>query len=467
MKHASWLPDPDTLTPKRKEDLRQAILKSIGPLRLPVRTILPQPKQEAFLRIHATQKFYGGAAGGGKSVTLMMAASRYVDVPGYAALLLRRTYAELSLPGGLIDQGHKQFGGTAAVWNQGQKQWTFPGGSTITFGYLKHEADKYRYKSSEFQFIGLDELTHFTETQYTYMFSRLRRPAEGVLSLVPLEICSGSNPGGPGHAWVKRVFVDPRTRAADAMFMPAKIDDNRKLDRESYIGMLSHLPSVERDRLLEGDWDAQEEGQRFWAKWFTPIDSIAMRGDPVHGYVAAPPVVTWLRSWDFAATEPSVANPEPDWTVGVLWARHADDTVTIADVKRVRVGPAGLEAILKTTAEIDGRFTTIRIEQEPGASGKVWAYDLARRVLAGFTVITGLPVGSKDVRARPLASAAERGMVFMQTAPWNHAFLDELQGFDPRERNQVDDQVDAASSGYSEIMRYAPATIEAPKPGRL
>lgn len=467
MKHASWLPDPDTLSEKRKEDLRQAIIGKIGPLRLPVRTILPQPKQEAFLRIHKTQKFYGGAAGGGKSVTLMLAASRYVDVPGYAALLLRRTYSELSLPGGLIDQGHKQFGGTSAVWNQGEKQWTFPSGATINFGYLKHEADKYRYKSSEFQFIGLDELTHFTETQYRYMFSRLRRPGDGLLSLVPLEICSGSNPGGPGHAWVKTMFVDPRTRALDALFMPAKIADNRKLDQDSYVSMLGHLPSVERDRLLDGDWDAQEEGQRFWARWFIPVDHVDLRGDPANGYVQAPPVVSRLRSWDFAATEPTAANPEPDWTVGVLWARHAPDengviTTTIEHVVRARVGPAKLEKLIKDTADRDGRQVAVRIEQEPGASGKVWAYGLARKVLAGYAVTIGLPVGSKDVRARPLASAAEQGNVFMVRGPWNHSFLDELQGFDPYEKNQVDDQVDAASSGYSEIMQYAPAVLESP-----
>lgn len=457
MKHASWLPDPDTLSDEGREQLRQTLKRGLGPLRLPVRTILPQPKQEAFLRLQALQKFYGGAAGGGKSITLMLGASRYVDVPGYSALLLRRTYPELALSGGLIDVGQRMFGGTAAKWNQTGKKWTFPSGAKIEFGYLANEADKYRYKSTEYQYIAFDELTHFSLTQYLYLFSRLRRPSEGILSLVPLEMCSGSNPGGPGHEWVKELFVDPATRADDAIYMPARIADNRKLDRESYVRGLMHLPSLERDRLLEGDWDASEDGKRFWATWFHAVDNLDMRG-----VETAPPVTRMLRSWDIAATEPTSERPEPDWTVGTLWARHADNTATIVDNVRVRVGPGQLEKVLAKTAERDGIRTTIRIEQEPGASGKLWAYDLARRVLAGHDVIIGLPVGNKDVRARPLASAAERGLVYMVRGHWNHAFLDELQRFDPMVKDQVDDQVDAASAGYSEIMRHAAATIAVP-----
>lgn len=450
MKHASWLPDPDTLDPERRERLRTSILRGLGPLRLPFPTMTPQPKQEAFMRIHRLQKFYGGAAGGGKSITLMLCAQRYVDIPGYSALLLRRTYPELALSGGLIDVGFQMFGGTSAKWNQTDKKWTFPSGATITFGYLQHEADKYRYKSSAFQYIGIDELTHFSKTQYLYMFSRLRRPADGLLSLVPIEMCSGSNPGGPGHEWVKELFVDPATRAPDGLFMPAKIEDNRKLDRDDYIRMLGHLPGLERDRLLLGDWDATDDGKRFWATWFQPVDQ------------PQGAIIRQVRSWDIAATEPTSDRPEPDWTVGVKWARHPDGTATILDVVRTRVGPGKLEGVLADTAKLDGTQVTIRIEQEPGASGKLWAHDLARRVLPGHDVVIGLPVGSKDVRARPLASAAERGLVFVVRSHWTSVLLDELQRFDPYVKDQVDDQVDAASSGYSTLMSSAPATLGVP-----
>lgn len=451
MKHASWLPDPDTLDDAGRERLRSHIVSGLNPLRLPVKTIRPQAKQEAFMRIHRLQKFFGGAAGGGKSLTLLLCSQRYVDVPRYAALLLRRTYAELALSGGLIEQGHMMFGGTSARWNQTDKTWSFPSGARITFAYMQHEADKYRYKSSAFQFIGLDELTHFSKTQYLYMFSRVRRPMYGPLSKVPLEVCAGSNPGGPGHEWVKDHFVNPLTRPDDALFMPAKIADNRELDQDSYVRGLMHLPAIERDRLLHGDWDAAEDGKRFKSLWFIGVDELE-------------PYTRLVRSWDIAATEPTSDRPEPDWTVAVLWARHRDNTATVVDVQRFRVGPGELEKRMADIAREDDSYghVTIRIEQEPGASGKLWAHDLARRVLAGRDVLIGLPVGSKDVRARPLASAAERLLIKYVRARWNSAFLDELQRFDPEAKNQVDDQVDAASAGYSVLMQYTPSTIQVP-----
>ena len=117
------------------------------------------------------EALYGGAAGGGKSDALLMAALQYVDVPGYAALLLRRTYADLALPGALMDRAAEWLSGTDAKWNGQEKSWSFPSGATTTFGYMATDADKYRYQSAEFQFIGWDELTQFPSDPYLYMLS--------------------------------------------------------------------------------------------------------------------------------------------------------------------------------------------------------------------------------------------------------------------------------------------------------
>ena len=95
-----------------------------------------------------------------------MGALQFVDVPGYAAILFRRTYADLSLPGALMDRAKEWLAGTAARWSDKEKTWHFPSGATLTFGYLEHEDDKYRYQSSEFQFLGFDELTQFSEAQF-------------------------------------------------------------------------------------------------------------------------------------------------------------------------------------------------------------------------------------------------------------------------------------------------------------
>src|SRR5262249_27161876 len=121
--------------------------------------------------------FYGGAVGGGKSAALLTAALRYADVPGDSALLLRRTYAELERAGGLMPLAEQWRGGRKDVRRQdGGKKWKFDSGATIEFGHCQHESDMTDYQGAGYQLVGFDELTHFSETIYTYIgFSRQRR----------------------------------------------------------------------------------------------------------------------------------------------------------------------------------------------------------------------------------------------------------------------------------------------------
>ena len=156
----------------------------------------PTEPQRAFLVAAAREVLYGGAAGGGKSSALLMAALQYVDVPGYSAIIFRRTYADLSKPGALMDRSRDWLTSSDAVWNEQKHAWRFPSGATLTFGHLETEKDKYDYQGAEFQFIGFDELTQFKETQYRYLFSRLRRLTGAT---VPLRVRAASNPGGEGH----------------------------------------------------------------------------------------------------------------------------------------------------------------------------------------------------------------------------------------------------------------------------
>ena len=147
----------------------------------------PSLNQKVFLRTNSLEALFGGAAGGGKSSALLMSALQYVDIPGYSAILFRRTFADLSLPGALMDRFKSWAANYDDVhWNNNSFQATFPSGARISFGYLNNTNDYLRYKGSEFQFIGMDEVTEIRESDYRYLFSRLRRPASGPLSKVPL-----------------------------------------------------------------------------------------------------------------------------------------------------------------------------------------------------------------------------------------------------------------------------------------
>lgn len=114
----------------------------------------PTPKQRAFLLMNNSKEIlYGGAAGGGKSVAQLMAALQFVDVPGYSAILFRKTYADLSLPGALIDMSKQwlmPFVESKEVkWSEKEKQYVFPSGATLNFGYLESANDCYRYQGAE------------------------------------------------------------------------------------------------------------------------------------------------------------------------------------------------------------------------------------------------------------------------------------------------------------------------------
>lgn len=183
-----------------------------------------------------------------------MASIAYHDIPGYAALLLRRSFRDLNQPDALIPRSKEWLAGKA-TWNQQSQRWTFASGSTLTFGYLEHPDDVYQYQGAAFQFIGFDELTQFRENDYRYLFSRLRRLQK---TDVPIRMRAASNPGGRGHDWVKRRFLSDNKSAA-ATFISATLDDNPHLDRNAYRDSLAMLDPTTRAQLLSGNWDVGDD----------------------------------------------------------------------------------------------------------------------------------------------------------------------------------------------------------------
>lgn len=396
------------------------------------------PKQLAFLLLQVKEAFYGGAAGGGKSEALLMGALQYVDQADYAAIVFRRTYADLALPGALMARSREWLGPTDAKWHDRDKTWYFPSGASLSFGYLDTATDRYRYQSAEFQYCAFDELTQFPEESYRYLFSRLRRRGT---SAVPLRMRSASNPGGIGHEWVKQRFLieGPQNQR---VFIPAKLKDNPSLDQGSYIKSLAELDPITRAQLLNGDWEARASGGLFRREWF--LDHMV---DEPH------PETRWVRFWDLAATEETGAN-DPSWTAGVMVGLH-DGVYYIQDVRRARLTPQGVEALVKQTAQMDAatRPVSVRMEQEPGSSGKNTIDHYARRVLVGHDFRGRPSTGSKVERARPVSSAAEAGNVrIVRGATWLSDFLDEFEAFP---NGAHDDQVDAVS-GAVRVLAQSP-----------
>ncbi len=220
---------------------------------------VPTPRQRAFLLLQHLEAFYGGAAGGGKSDALLMAALQFADLPGYSAVIVRRTFAQLSQPGGLLQRARQWLAPTEARYSSADHRWTFPRGATLTFRHLQDDRALKNYQGAEYDFIGIDELTDLDEDAYRFLFSRLRR-LKG--SSIPPRVRSASNPVGPGRAWVRRRFVI-EGRAKDRPFVPARLEDNPHLDREPYEEALAQLATVLHRQLRFGDWTVSPQGGRF------------------------------------------------------------------------------------------------------------------------------------------------------------------------------------------------------------
>lgn len=366
------------------------------------------------------------------------------DMPGYAALIIRRTLADLEKPGALISKSHEWLRDTAAKWYDRKKTWIFPSGATLSFGYLEGPNDRFNYKGAELQMIGIDECTDIEEVDYRYMFSRLRRLKDVE---IPIRMRCASNPGGKSHDFFKqRFFVEGK--AAGRVFIPAKLKDNPHLDEQEYIKSLDELDPITKAQLLAGDWTVRAAGSMFRREWFHIKD-------------VAPARMAMVRAWDLAASTKKRA----DYTVGVLMGRDIrTGDVYVLDVRRIKADPQGVNDLILQTANIDGQGVTIYLPQEPGDAG-IFLQQSFIRLLAGFPFrfYGESGAGDKATRAQPLASYAGAGKVFLCRGAWISQFLDELEGFGI---SGHDDVVDASARAFSFLTLYGLSEIpyKQPKP---
>lgn len=421
--------------------------------------------QERYLASSALEVGYGGSAGAGKSEALLMGATRLIHLPHYRALLLRRTIPELKRS--LIERSQEFYRGLGGEYNSSDKLWRFKSGAIIEFGSSDHPSDVTKYQSAEYQYIGFDELTSFEESQYLYLFSRLRT-THGI----PLRIRFGTNPGGIGHDWVLRRFapwlypesevsyqglrvasgerlyyiVDRKTGqerwvpkgtpgAKSRAFFRALVKDNPYLAGTEYESNLDNLDPVTRAQLRDGDWMARPaKGAYFKRIWFEIVD------------VAPLIVVARVRYWDRAATPDG-----GDWTAGVLMSRTADGLWFVEDVIRGQWSPLEVEANIRLAAKLDPSNTRIVLEQDPAQAGK-FEKEYYLRTLAGYDIHVVPPQGdtdnSKITRAKPVSAQAAAKNIRIVRGHWNEQYLRELEAFPEGH----DDQVDATSGAFRQCL---------------
>jgi phage terminase large subunit-like protein len=436
----------------------------------------PWPKQRAFLDLHCLEAFYGGAAAGGKSEALLMAALQYVNVPGYAALILRRDTQRLTLAGGLIPRSHAWLANSGATWNGTRKTWSFPTSgapSSISFGYLSDAGDKFRYGSSEYQFIAFDELTEFPEDDYLFLFSRLRKTTH---MQVPLRMRAASNPGNVGHTWVKQRFVGDAkiTRESSGeiqwrngiAYVPALMQDNPAVNAEEYMRSLAHVPLVERERLMHGDWSIRADGL-FRLAWLRTYDTQqgALQMLNEQGQIVRTFQERECRR--FVTIDPAGTSEErmreqrgraPCWSVAMVWDQPLAEQgryLFLREVRRERVGFDGLCRLLRETYH---RWQPVKMVIENEKLGTA-AVDVLSRELPLETIATA--GRDKVARAAPLLVKWERGEIWLpRTALWRLALESELLAWTGHP-HETCDQIDAAAYAVQVAQEYAgPICVE-------
>jgi predicted phage terminase large subunit-like protein len=428
--------------------------------------------QTAFLSSSADVAIYGGAAGGGKSYALLLEPLYDVSNPGFRCVLFRKSVPQLKQAGGIWDTSASIYPRLGAVPRESFFDWTFPSGAVVKMAGLELESDKHGWDGSQIPLICFDELQHFDASVFWYLFARCRSTC-GVKSRIRATCNPDCNSflrklldwwidpvtglAIKERAGVLRFFVRlddtiyfsntsaelVATFGSDAepkslAFYPASVYDNKLLLKAdpSYVSNLKALSKVERERLLNGNWNVKATaGSYFKREYFGMVDA------------APAEVVGRVRYWDRAASELR-GNNDPDATVGLLLSKDAKGTYFVEDVRKMFATPFAVEQAMVTCAQQDPVGTVIGAMTDPGSAGK-YEQQAAAAALDGYNVRFSPATGDKETRAKPMSAQAEAGNVKLVRGPWNDEFLRVLESFP---LGGHDDEADALSGAHALIL---------------
>jgi predicted phage terminase large subunit-like protein len=434
--------------------------------------------QTAFLKSPADIAIYGGAAGGGKTWALLLEPLRHIHNPKFGGVTFRRTSPQIRNQGGLWDESSLLYPLLNAEPRQTYLEWGFPSGAKLRFAHLQYETDVLDWQGAQIPFIGWDQLEHFTEQQFFYMFSRNRstsgvRPYQRatvnpdadswVAKLIEWWIDQDTGLPIDERAGKLRWFVRqneeliwsdsseglvsqfPDVEPKSLTFIPAKVTDNQILMKADpgYVANLKALSLVDRERLLSGNWKVKAAaGKIFNRDWFEIVDAVPVGGNEV-------------RFWDLAATEPKMlaktsGTSDPDFTAGCK-IHEVNGIYYVMDAIARQIGPTDADNLIRNTASQDGKNCAVRWEIEGGASGIRDNLHLVQ-LLAKYDCAGIRPDGDKIVRAKPFASQAEAGNVKLLRGDWNNRWLNHMHG---QPELAHDDEMDAASGAFNYLTEYA------------
>lgn len=375
-------------------------------------------------------------------------------------------------PGGLWDTSFALFGQMGATPKQTTLEWVFPSGASLKMAHLEDASTVLSYQGAQIPLIMFDELTHFEESQFWYLMSRLRST-----SGVPGYVRATCNPDNNSFVrtlldwWIgedglpikersgalrwfikqgdRLVWANTRQELIDEFgveemprsltFIPSLVYDNKILLEKdpTYLANLRSLNRVDREQLLGGNWNVRPSaGMFFRREWFQVVDALPARA------------IRTVRGWDKAASQPTPENPDPDWTRGVKMSKLASGQFVIEHVASCRDTPLAVERLVKNTASQDGVTVEISIAQDPGSAG-VADKDNFVRLLAGYIIHVTKPSTDKVTRAKPLSAQCEAGNILVLRGAWNEEFFKEAENFDGE--NGHDDQIDAASDSFNQL----------------
>lgn len=424
--------------------------------------------------------FYGGEAGSSKTAGLVLEGLRCHDIPRSGGIMFRRTSPQLEGPGSLWELMRDWYPSLGARMTESPVfKAVFPCGASVQLGHLQYEISKLAHQGKGYSYIGFDELTHFTEGQFWYLFSRCRSTS-GVRSYIRATM----NPDP--DSWVKRMiewWLDDKGEYArpersgviryfyrqgetlvwgddsDALralhpeqedpptsftFILGRLADNKillALD-PGYRARLMALPLVERERLLGsgkgGNWRIKPAaGLYFRRGWFNVITALPTD------------FVQVVRAWDKAATQPTAENPDPAWTRGIKMGVTRGGRFVLLHLESLRGSPQKVLETIKNIAKQDGQRVKVLLWQDPAQAGKV-DVQLTKGFLLGYHVESEVAREDKLVYAGPFSTQVEAGNVDVLSAPWNEALFSELESF-PDGRHK--DIVDACSRAFQGLAK--------------